>query len=182
MLKNIKPEIAYRLINHGPVALITTSDKKGKPNVMTLAWTTVVNSEPPIIAIAMGEQAYSQKLIKETKEFVINIPDKKLMKKVLYCGSISGKNIDKIKKAGLTQISSIKIKSPKIKECFAHIECKVINKFKFSDVMLFISKIIYADIEESAWADDEVLNTDKIKTIHHLGGGWFAEIGKRFKN
>ncbi|MFA5778871.1 MAG: flavin reductase family protein [Elusimicrobiota bacterium] len=180
MLKNIKPEIAYRLINHGPIVLITTIDKTGKPNVMTLAWLTVVNSEPPLIAIAMGEQAYSQKLIKKTKEFVINIPDKKLIKKVLYCGSHSGKNIDKFKNTGLTPIPSEKIIPPKIKECLAHIECKVINQYEFSDVTLFISKIVGADVEEKIF--DECLKTEKIKTIHHLGGGWFAETGKRFKS
>lgn len=179
MLKNIKPGIAYRLINHGPVVLITTADKNGKPNIMTLAWLTVVNSEPPLIAIAMGKQAYSQKLIKKTKEFVVNIPDKKLIKKVLYCGSHSGKSIDKFKNTGLTPIPSEKIISPKIKECFAHIECKVINQYEFSDVTLFISKIVYADVEEKFF--DEYLKTGKIKTIHHLGGGWFAETGKRFK-
>ena len=179
MLKNIKPEIAYRLINHGPVVLITTSDKNGKPNIMTLAWLTVVNSEPPLIAIAMGKQAYSQKLIKKTKEFVVNIPDKKLIKKILYCGSHSGKNTNKFKNTLLTPIPSEKIIPPKIKECFAHIECKVINRYKFSDVTLFISKIIYADVEEKFF--DEYLKTEKIKTIHHLGGGWFAETGKRFK-
>ena len=179
MLKNIKPEIAYRLINHGPVVLITTSDKNGKPNIMTLAWLTVVNSEPPLIAIAMGEQAYSQKLIKKTKEFVVNIPDKKLIKKVLYCGSVSGKNTNKFKNANFTAIPSQKISPPKIKECFAHLECKVINQYKYGDVILFVSKIVYADADDKFF--DEYLKTEKIKTIHHLGGGWFAETGKRFK-
>ncbi|MEW6557517.1 MAG: flavin reductase family protein [Elusimicrobiota bacterium] len=179
MLKSIKPEIAYRIINHGPVVLITTIDKTDKPNVMTLAWLTVVNSEPPLVAIAMGEQAYSQKSIKETNEFVINIPDKKLIKQVLYCGSVSGKNTDKFKKAELTSIPAKKVKPPKIKECFAHIECKVVNQYKYSDVVLFVSKIVFADVENKFF--DDILKTDKIKTIHHLGGGWFAETGKRFK-
>ena len=179
MLKNVKPEMAYRLINHGPVVLITTSDKNGKPNIMTLAWLTVINSEPPLIAIAMGEQAYSQKLIKKTKEFVINIPDRKLIKKVLYCGSCSGKNTDKFKDTGLTPIASQKIIPPKIKECFAHIECKVITQYKYGDVVLFVSKIIYADADSKLF--DGYIKTAKIKTIHHLGGGWLAETGKRFK-
>lgn len=180
MQKNIKPEIAYRLINHGPVVLITTADKTGKPNIMTLAWLTVVNSEPPLIAIAMGEQAYSQKLIKKTKEFTINIPDKKLTKKVLYCGSVSGKNIDKLKNTGLTPIPSKKIIPPKIKECLAHIECKVINHYKYGDVVLFVSKIVHADADDKLF--DGYIKTEKIKTIHHIGGGWFAETGKRFKS
>lgn len=179
MLKNIKPEIAYRLINHGPVVLITTIDRNGRPNVMTFAWTTVVNSEHPLVAIAMGDQAYSQKSIKETGEFVINIPDKKLIKKVLYCGFVSGKKINKFEKTKFTQIKSAKIRPPKIKECFAHLECKVINQYRYNDVILFVSKIVFADVEEKFF--DECLKTDRIKTIHHLGGNWFAETGKRFK-
>jgi len=79
----------------------------------------------------------------------------------------------------LTPILSEKIIPPKIKECLAHIECKVINQYKFSDVTLLISKIVCADVEEKVF--DDYLRTEKIKTIHHLGGGWFAEIGKRFK-
>ncbi|MDD5687595.1 MAG: flavin reductase family protein [Elusimicrobia bacterium] len=179
MHKNIKPASACQLINHSPVVLVTTVDKKGDPNIMTLAWTTMVNTEPPLLAIVIGQQAYSQKSIKETKEFVLNIPDSKLMKSVLYCGSTTGKNTNKFEKTGLTQIISKKVKAPKIKECFAHVECKVIKEYKYSDVMLFIAKIVYADADNKYF--DGYLKTDKIKTIHHLGGGWFAEIGKRFK-
>src|SRR3989339_985588 len=179
MLKKIKPEIAYRLINHGPIALITTINKNNKPNIMTIAWTSVVNSEPPLVAIAVGNQAYSQKSIKESKEFVMNIPDKKLMRSILYCGNQTGENINKFKASKLTTINSKIVKAPKIKECFAHLECKVVKKYRYSDVLFFISKVVYADVEEKYF--DESINTDKIKTVHHLGGGWFAEIGKRFK-
>ncbi|HAM38383.1 MAG: hypothetical protein A2474_07490 [Elusimicrobia bacterium RIFOXYC2_FULL_34_12] len=178
MLKKIKTEIAYRLINHGPIVLITSIDKNNEPNIMTIAWTSVINSEPPLVAIAVGNQAYSQKSIKESKEFVINIPDKKLMKSIIYCGNHSGENINKFGTLKLSPLKSDTIKPPKIKECFAHLECKVIKQYRYSDVLFFISKVVYADVEKKYF--DESIKTDKIKTIHHLGGGWFAETGKRF--
>ncbi|MBN1384256.1 MAG: flavin reductase family protein [Elusimicrobia bacterium] len=178
MLKRLKPEDAHLLLNHGPVVLISTADKKNNPNIMTLAWTGIVNSEPPLIAIGMGEQAYSLQSIKKSKEFVVNLPDRKLIKSVLHCGKISGKNRDKFSETNLTPIKSKIVKSPKIKECFAHIECRVANQYKYGDVTLFISKILYADVDGKFF--DGYLKTDKIKTLHHLGGGWFAETGRRF--
>ena len=175
-IDNIK---AYRLLNHGPVVLITTLSNSGKPNIMTLTWLTTINSEPPTVAICMGGQAHSQKSILKTKEFAINIPAISLLKKVLYCGSRSGKDEDKFETAKLTPLKPRVIKPPKIGECFANLECKVISHKKYADVVMFVAEVVYCEVERKMF--DDYLKTDIAKTIHHLGGGWFTVPGRRFK-
>ena len=179
MFKELDKTKSYLLLNHGPVVLITTSDSSGKPNIMPLAWTTTINSEPPFVAVCVGSQAYTQQTILETKEFAINIPDSALLKKVLYCGGRSGKKENKFETAGFTQIKSKNITAPKIAECFANIECRVARHESYGDVVMFAAEVLYCEVRKDAF--DDYLKTDVVKTIHHLGGNWFVSPGKRFK-
>jgi len=179
MFKKLDNTKAYRLLNHGPVVMITTLSGAGKPGIMTLTWLTVVNSDPPIIAICVGSQAVTQKSILKTKEFAINIPGTALLKKVVYCGSKSGRDENKFETAKLTQLKSKVIKAPKIRECFVNLECKVIGHRKYDDVVMFVAKVVYCEVERKMF--DDYLKTDAVKTIHHLGGGWFTTPGRRFK-
>ncbi|HVN67500.1 MAG TPA: flavin reductase family protein, partial [Candidatus Sulfotelmatobacter sp.] len=97
----------YQLLGSGPTVLISSSFK-GKPNVMTIAWTTMLDFEPPVIGCCIGDHSYTFQTVKKTKEFVINIPEAKLIKKVVACGSVSGKKVDKFKKIGLTPLPASK--------------------------------------------------------------------------
>ena len=179
MFKELDTTKAYRLLNHGPVVLITTSDAEGRPNIMTLSWKTTVNSEPSFVAVCVGSQAYSQRTILDTKEFAINVPDISLLKKVVYCGGRSGKNENKFETAGLTQMKSKKIAAPKIAECFANIECRVARHEPCGDVVMFSAEVLYCEVREDTF--DDYLKTGIAKTIHHLGGSWFVSPGERFK-
>lgn len=179
MKKKLKPDIAHRLINHGPCVLITSVDEKGIPNVMTLAWTMVVNSEPSLVAIGMGTGAYSNSLIKKSREFVINIPGEKLLKALISCGSASGRREDKFKKAGLTPAPSCKVKTPQVKECIGHMECRVIDSHQYGDVTVFIGRVVSASVRSDLF--DKSWVSQKAKTIHDIGGGWFVISGKRRK-
>jgi flavin reductase (DIM6/NTAB) family NADH-FMN oxidoreductase RutF len=173
MKKYLKLDKAHLLINHGPACLITSYDGK-KANIMTVAWTTPINWEPPLIGVVIGEQAYSLKNILKTNEFAINIPTRKILKETIFCGSTSGKNIDKFKETGLTKCQADKIKVPLIKECIGHIECRVFKKYKFGDSVLFIGEVLSASVDDDLF--DKCLRVDKLagKTLHHLGGKYFT--------
>ncbi|PIU41892.1 MAG: flavin reductase [Candidatus Omnitrophica bacterium CG07_land_8_20_14_0_80_42_15] len=168
---------ANRLVNHGPVILVS-SFYKGRPNICTVAWNMPVDFDPPKVACVIGDDNYSFECIKNTGEFVINIPGKSLLKKVIQCGSVSGKNIDKFKEFGLTPIAASKVKPPLIKECVAHLECKLLRKDLAVEYNIFLAEILCAWAEKSFFKNNRLLvEKSGAKTIHHLGARFFAFPG-----
>ena len=98
MLKEIKSDI-YHLLHPKITFFLTSVDKNGRPNVMSCAWATPVSEEPPIVIVCLSKQHYTTKLIKQTKEFIINIPTKKLLKALWICGKMSGRDTNKFEGA-----------------------------------------------------------------------------------
>lgn len=157
----------YQLLETGPVVLVTTSTK-GRENVMALAWHTMMDFEPPVIGIVLGEQSLSFQTLKATKECVINIPTVELAAKVVGCGNCSGRKIDKFKKFGLTPVNAAHVKPPLIAECYASLECKVIDARLAAKYNFFILQVL------KAWVAPSVKNP---RTIHHRGKADFMVAG-----
>lgn len=179
MFKNIPLEKFYRLINNGPCVLITSSIDKTNANIAPVAWTATINDEPPIVGIILSETHYTSELIIKSGEFVINIPDEKLLPAIMHTGKVSGKKENKFQATGLTPENGVKIETPHIKECIGYIECKVKNKLSYDGVILFIADVLYAQVKNDVF--DEYWIPEKAKTVHHLGGAYFTLPGKRFK-
>lgn len=169
---------ANRLINHGPVVLVT-SKYRDKTNIITLAWTTPVSHNPPLVVICIHRNHFSAELIRSSKEFVINIPDENLLKKVQGCGMVSGREVDKFKKFNFTSLPAKKVKSPLIGECFGHLECKVREIYPAGDHLIFLGKVLCVEVNEGLFT--EVLDLNRIKTLHHLGGPYYTTTSKVIK-
>lgn len=161
----------YQLLEPGPVVMVTTL-RKGKPNIMTMSWHMMVDFEPPLIAFVMGQEDYSFNTLKETQECVINIPTVELAKEVVGVGNTTGAKIDKFKKFHLTPIPSSKVKPPMIDECYANLECKVIDMSLAAKYNIFILEVVKAWIAPSK---------KRQRTIHHCGNGIFTVDGKVIK-
>lgn len=125
-----------------PVTLVTVVDNEGNPNILTITYVTGVNEDPPMIAIAIGHDKYSNKLIKETKEFVVNVPTIEILSEVDYCGTYSGRDVDKFEHTKLTPVNSDKVRPPLIKECPINIECKVVKIIALPSHDLFIGEVL----------------------------------------
>ena len=151
--------------------LLTTSDK-GKPNVMTMSWHTMMEFEPPLIGCILSNRNYSFNILKKTRECVINIPTVELAPKVVKCGNTSGRDVDKFKSFDLTAIPASRVKAPLIRECFANLECHVVDTRLVAKYNFFILEVLKAWIDTS-WKDP--------RTIHHKGMGLFFAAGKTFK-
>jgi flavin reductase (DIM6/NTAB) family NADH-FMN oxidoreductase RutF len=154
------------------VVLVTCISKSGKPNVLTLGMYMHISNFPPLVAIGISPKRYSHRLIKETGEFVVNVPPKDLIKQIILCGETSGKNADKFELAGLTPISARKVRPPLIKECVSHLECKVVKSYKAGDHTLFIGKVVAASVERGMFKD--TLDVTKARTVLHKGGRYFT--------
>ncbi|NHW88586.1 MAG: flavin reductase family protein [Archaeoglobales archaeon] len=113
-----------------------------KVNVMTADWVVPLSFDPPMLGVSIGHKRFTNKLIKECKEFVVAVPTIELLKDVWIAGTTSGAKEDKTSKLRLTFIPSKKVKVPSIKECQANIECKVVNEVETGDHTFFVGEIV----------------------------------------
>jgi len=161
----------YGLLEPGPVVLLTTQ-WKGRPNVMTMSWHMMMEFVPPLVGCVVSNRNYTFETLKETNECVINIPTAELAKKVVACGNVSGRRLDKFEKYGLTMEPAASVKAPLIAECYANLECRVADTRMVESYCMFVLEVVKAWIDPTVkWA----------RTMHHLGKGVFMIAGKRVK-
>lgn len=173
--ETVSLSVAYRLLHPMHVALVSCVGKDGKPNIITLAWVMPTSIRPPMVAISVGPARYSHALIEETGEFTVNIPTIDMLKETVYCGSVSGRNRNKFEEAGLTPLPSRKVKPPAIKECIAHLECKLHSKLPTGDHTIFAGEVVEAYADNGIF-NGEVYDIEKAKMIYHVGGAYFATL------
>jgi flavin reductase (DIM6/NTAB) family NADH-FMN oxidoreductase RutF len=158
----------YRLLEPGPVVLVTTA-QKGKANVMTLSWLTPMEFEPPLVGMVLSEANYSFAALKATKQCVINIPTVELGKQVVAVGNSSGRRLDKFKAFGLTPRPARRVAAPLIEECYASLECRVTDAHLARKYNFFVLEVV------QAWVDPARKHP---RTLHHQGKGRFAVDGR----
>jgi len=161
----------YGLLEPGPVVMVTTV-RKGRPNIMTMSWHTMIEFEPPLVGCVISNRNYTFGILKATGECVINIPTVELARKVVGCGNTSGARIDKFATFQLTPVAAGRVKPPLIDECYANLECKVVDTRMTGKYCLFIVEVV------KAWIDPSV---KRPRTIHHLGRGVFMVAGRRIQ-
>ncbi|MFH0924807.1 MAG: flavin reductase family protein [bacterium] len=171
--------LATRLINNGPVIMVTSGQKDKKANIITLAWNMPVSKNPPLVAIALASTHYSTQLIKEYKEFVINIPNEKLLPEVIFCGTKSGRDVDKFAETGLTKERSQRIETPLIGECIGHLECKVVQENFIGDHSIFYGEVLAASTMKGLFNEMWDIGKEESRMIHHLGGKMFYGVGEK---
>ena len=158
----------YRLLEPGPVVLLATV-RAGRPNVMPMSWHLMMEFTPPLVGCVVGNGNYSFASLKQSRECVINIPTVELVKTVVACGNTSGGNVDKFKKFRLTPVAAKLVKAPLIQECYASLECKVVDATLVTKYNFFILEVV------RAWIDP---TQKRPRTIHHQGEGEFMLPGR----
>jgi flavin reductase (DIM6/NTAB) family NADH-FMN oxidoreductase RutF len=154
--------------------LITCGDIEGKSNIISVSFCMPVSKEPPLIACAIGKNACSSELIKNSKEFIVNVPPAELKPKIYYYGFHSGYQVDKFKETGLTPLPARKVKAPVIDGCVAYMECKVIQEIETGDKNLFIGEVV------EAYADETLAKGER--NIEYAQGDFPRKVyGTRFR-
>jgi flavin reductase (DIM6/NTAB) family NADH-FMN oxidoreductase RutF len=120
-------EILNRMRPGGGGVLCTVADQAGKQNLLTLGWGQIGPSyhDHPVFIIAVAPPRYSWRFLEEVPEFVIAVPDDTLRSAVDFCGTKSGRDLDKFKAARLTPVSSVHVRPPSIAECSMNVECRI---------------------------------------------------------
>ena len=139
------------LIVPAPVLLLSCVGEAGSPNIMGVSWASVACATPPMVSVAVRAERLSYSLIRETGEFVLNLPPASLIRAVDFCGTVSGQDVDKFAKTGLTPMPGLKVRAPLIRECPVNLECVVRQSLVLGSHVLFLAEVV------ALRADDEVV-------------------------
>ena len=172
MIKRAYPQSkVYRLLESGPVLMVTT-EHKGRPNVMTMSWHTMMDFEPPLVGVIMSDRNFSFAALRATRECVLNVPTVELARAAVGCGNVSGRRVDKFTRFGLTPLPAAKVSAPLIGECYANLECRVVDTRLVEKYGFFVLEVL------KAWVD---ATKQAPRTLHHRGGSEFFVAGRTLK-
>jgi len=158
----------YTLLEPGPVVLLATA-QRGKANVMTLSWHTMMEFAPPLVGCVVSARDFSFDALLATRQCTVNIPTVELAAQVVGCGNCSGRSVDKFQAFGLTPMPAKRVRAPLIAQCFANLECRVCNTRQVQRYNFFVLQVL------AAWIDPACKNP---RTLHHRGRGTFTVAGE----
>ena len=162
-----------------PVVLVTCVDEAGKPNIITLAWTGVVNSDPPMVGISIRPSRYSHACVMRTKEFVVNLPSERIVREVDACGVLSGKETDKFSRMGWKAVPAEKVKPPLIDECSVQMECQVKQVIALGSHDLFLGEIVAVHVKEDCQKEQDEIDIAKFRPMVYCSGAHeYWNLGK----
>ena len=163
-----------------PVVMVSCGDTN-KSNIITVAWTGILNTNPAMCYISVRPERYSHDIIKEKGEFVINLTTKQLAYATDWCGVKSGKNVDKFKEMKLTKEKANFVKAPLIKESPVSVECKVKEIVPLGSHDMFVAEVLSIDVDEKYIDEKGAFDISKCDLIAYANGGYYSlnkKIGK----
>ena len=161
-----------------PAIMVSCKREDEKPNIITLAWAGTISSDPAMLSVSIRKERYSYDIIKETKEFVVNLVTKDTVYATDFCGVRSGRDIDKFKATGLTPFESKYINAPSIQECPVNIECKVTEIIPLGTHDLFLAKVIGVTVEEKYMDKSGKFCLNETGLVAYSHGEYF-ELGRK---
>lgn len=161
-----------------PAVLVTVTDKKGNDNVLTIGWTGTVCSDPAMVYISVRPTRHSYKMLKESKEFVINLTTEKLAFATDYCGVKSGRDEDKFEKMKLTKEKAKHVKAPLIKESPVNIECEVVDIIPYGTHDMFVAKVLCVHADKEYMNEKGTFDLSKANPIVYSHGFYYT-TGKK---
>lgn len=161
----------YGLLEPGPVVLVATAHK-GRINLMTMSWHTMMEFEPPLVGCVLSGRNFSFEALRATKVCTLNIPTVELAKAVVGIGNCSGRSVDKFAKFGLTPVPASEVEAPLVAECFANLECRIADTREVNRYNFFVLEVVQARVDASI---------KEPKTLHHRGNGVLFVAGETMR-
>ena len=165
------------LLSPVPPAMVTCSDGE-HDNIITIAWTGIVNTVPPKTYISVRPSRYSHKIIKESGVFAINLTTKSLVRHADWCGVYTGAKVDKFGKCGLNREAATEIDCPLIAESPLSLECRVTDIIPMGSHDMFLADIVAVDVDEALVDGNGKLHLERADIVAYAHGDYF-ELGKR---
>jgi flavin reductase (DIM6/NTAB) family NADH-FMN oxidoreductase RutF len=161
------------VLNPVPVVLVTCRNKEGRDNVFTVAWTGTVCTKPPMLSISVRPERLSYEYIKETMEFTVNLPHRRMVRETDFCGVRSGRQVDKIKEMGFTMIEGKDVNVPYIKECPISIECKVTQIIPLGTHDLMLAEVVGSHVDKSLLDENGKIHFEWANLINYCHGEYY---------
>jgi flavin reductase (DIM6/NTAB) family NADH-FMN oxidoreductase RutF len=158
-----------------PAVLVSCGGTQGwKPNLITIAWTGTVCSEPPMLSISVRPERYSYDIIQSTGEFVVNVPSLRESRALDWCGVVSGRDADKFAVTGLTPAAAMKVQSPIVLECPLNIECRIRQSIALGSHTLFLAEVVAVQVTSSLIDAKGRLCLEKGGLVAYAHGHYFT--------
>lgn len=167
---NFKPGT---MLNPVPAVMVSCGTEE-KPNIITVAWTGIVNSEPPMTYVSVRKERFSHDLIQSSGEFVINLTTEDLAFATDFCGVRSGRDLDKFREMNLTPAPAEKVSCPVIKESPVNLECKVREVHEYGSHDMFVADIVNVQVDESIMDENGRFRLDQAGLVAYNHGEYFA--------
>ncbi len=148
-----------------PAVLVSCTAEGHKPNIITISWIGIVNSEPPMLSISVTPERHSHKILKKAGEFIVNLTSEDNLKSVDFCGTRSGRDYDKFREMNLTPLPGRSVSAPLIKECPINLECQVRQTIKLGSHEMFIAEIVMVHADENLLDDKNRPDIDMMKPL-----------------
>lgn len=165
-----------------PAVMVSCGREGETPNIITIAWTGIVNSNPPMTYISVRKERFSHDIIADTKEFVINLTTEELAFATDWCGVKSGRDFDKFREQKLTPVTSEKVSCPSIGESPLSIECRVMEVKELGSHDMFLAEIVSMTAQEELMDENGELHLEKAGLMAYSHGHYFPvssrEIGR----
>ena len=161
-----------------PAVMVSCSNGK-KDNIITIAWTGIINSDPAMTYISVRPNRYSYPIIKKSKEFVINLVGEDLVYAMDYCGCRTGKDEDKFETMHLTKLKADEVSCPMIKESPINLECKVVGTKKLGSHDMFMAEIVAVHVDDKLIQKSGRIAYEKAKLVSFAHGEYYSLDPKR---
>lgn len=166
------------MLNPVPAVMVSVTDKEGKSNIITVAWAGTVCTNPPMVSISVRPSRYSYQILEETGEFVINLTNESLVKACDYCGVVSGRDVDKFAKTGLTPIPMEHVHAMGIEESPVNMECKITEKRELGSHTMFIAEVVGVTVDDQYMDETGKFHINESGLVMYSHGEYFA-LGKK---
>ena len=161
-----------------PAVMVSCADKEGNSNIITVAWTGTVCTNPPMAYISVRPERHSYKMIRETGEFVINLTTEALAFATDYCGVRSGRDVDKFSEMKLTKEQGSVVAAPMIKESPVNIECKVREVQEFGSHHMFLADVVAVHVDDQYMDEKQKFNLGMAGMLAYSHGEYY-NLGKQ---
>ena len=157
-----------------PAVMVSVTDGQGNDNIITVAWTGTICTNPPMVYISVRPSRYSYEMLKKTGEFVINLTTEELAFATDYCGVRSGRDVDKFKDAHLTQEPAQFVQAPMIKESPVSIECRVTEVKELGSHHMFLAEVLAVHAQQEYIDKNNKFQLNKAKPIVYSHGEYLG--------
>ena len=170
---DLNPTQFYKAMAPRLTVLVTTVDREGNINAAPFSFVSPVSMDPPLVMVSSGHGKDTLKNVRDTREFVLNIPNEDILNEICKCGGKFPHGINELDEAGLTAEDSATVKPPRVSECIAWFECSLEAEHEAGDHIMLIGRVLKAEVKDGLVKDGN-LDVGKAKAIQHIGGTEFA--------